>query len=88
MWMQQVEKGKLNLSDKLSQYYPDAPNADKITIENLLTHKSGLGDYAGEHYITSKANLKNTFSVLDNQTNVFKSYENQDGKWVEVEDFV
>ncbi len=146
MLMQQVEKGKLNLNDKLSKYYPDAPNANKITIMTLMNHTSGLRDYAGEHYqwlfkkpvgdkaildtikaqgvefqpgektrysnsgyyllsrilekitkksynvllkenITSKANMRNTFSVLDNPTNVFKSYENKDGKWVEIEDF-
>lgn len=47
MLMQQVEKGKLNLSDKLSKYYPEIPNADKITIETMMNHTSGLGDYAG-----------------------------------------
>ena len=146
MLMQLAEKGKLNIQDKLSKYYPEAPNADKITIESLLNHTSGLGDYVGENYqwifkksvgdkaimdtikaqgvefqpgektrysnsgyyllsrilvkiykkpynvilkenILSKANLKNTFSVLDNPKNVFKSYKNEDGKWTEVEDF-
>lgn len=131
MLMQQFEKGKLNLSDKLSKYFPDVPNANKITIMVLMNHTSGLGDYAGEHYqwlfkkpvgdkaildtikiqgvefqpgektrysnsgyyllsrilekitkkpynvllkenITSKVNMRNTFSVLDNPTNVFK----------------
>ncbi|AYN01905.1 serine hydrolase domain-containing protein [Chryseobacterium sp. 3008163] len=143
MLMQLEEKGKLNLNDKLSKYYPDAPNANKITLEHIMNHTSGLGDYAGgwlfgksvgdkaildtirkhgvefqpgekERYsnsgyyllsriledvskkpynvllkenITSKANMKNTFSVLDNQKNIFKSYENTTGKWMEVEDF-
>ena len=146
MLMQLAEKGKLNIQDKLSKYYPEAPNADKITIESLLNHTSGLGDYVGENYqwifkksvgdkaildtikaqgvefqpgektrysnsgyyllsrilekiykkpynvilkenILSKANLKNTFSVLDNPKNVFKSYKIEDGKWIEVEDF-
>ena len=146
MLVQLAEKGKLNIQDKLSKYYPEAPNADKITIESLLNHTSGLGDYVGENYqwifkksvgdkaimdtikaqgvefqpgektrysnsgyyllsrilvkiykkpynvilkenILSKANLKNTFSVLDNPKNVFKSYKNEDGKWTEVEDF-
>lgn len=145
MLMQLAEKGKLNIQDKLFKYYPEVPNADKITIESLLNHTSGLGDYVGENYqwifkavgdkaimdtikaqgvefqpgektrysnsgyyllsrilekiykkpyniilkenILSKANLKNTFSVLDNPKNVFKSYKNEDGKWIEVEDF-
>lgn len=38
--LQAVEAGKLRLSDKLSQYYPEIKNADKITIEQLLEHRS------------------------------------------------
>ena len=146
MLMQQLEKGKLSLTDKLSKYYPQIPNADKITIETLMNHTSGLGDYVGENYqwlfkksvgdkaiidtitaqgvefqpgektrysnsgyyllsrilekvtqkpynallkenITIKAGMKNTFSVLDNPKNVFKSYENKGGKWQVIEDF-
>lgn len=45
MIMQDVEKGKLSLDDKLSKFYPNLPNADKITIKNMLNHSSGLGDY-------------------------------------------
>ena len=32
MVMQLVESGKLALEDKLSKFYPDVPNAEKITI--------------------------------------------------------
>lgn len=48
MIMQDVENGKLNLSDKLSKFYPHLPNADKITLKNMLNHTSGLGDYVGK----------------------------------------
>ncbi|WP_313000106.1 serine hydrolase domain-containing protein [Chryseobacterium gleum] len=37
-----VEQGKLKLSDHLNQYIPDFPNGEKISIENLLFHQSGL----------------------------------------------
>lgn len=143
MLMQLEEKGKLNLNDKLSKYYPDVPNADKITLEQMMNHTSGLGDYVGawlleksvgdkaildtikkhgvefqpgekvrysnsgyyllsrilekvakkpynillKENITEKANMKNTFSVLDNPKNIFKSYENTSGKWIEAKDF-
>jgi len=40
-----AEQGKLKLDDKLSKYYPDFPKGDSITIENLLTHTSGIYDY-------------------------------------------
>ena len=37
-----VEEQKLNLQDKLEKYYPEVKNADKITIEQLLKHRSGI----------------------------------------------
>jgi CubicO group peptidase (beta-lactamase class C family) len=40
-----VEENRLSLSDKLSKFYPDYPKGDSITIENLLTHTSGIYDY-------------------------------------------
>ena len=45
--MQLVEAGKLRLDDRLSQYLPDFPFPEKhtITIQQLLNHSSGLGDY-------------------------------------------
>jgi len=36
------EEGKLSIHDKLTKYFPDYPNGNKITIENLLTHTSGI----------------------------------------------
>lgn len=36
------EKGKLKLSDSINKYIPDFPNGNKITVEHLLLHKSGL----------------------------------------------
>jgi CubicO group peptidase (beta-lactamase class C family) len=39
------ELKKLSLSDKLNKFYPDFPKGDSITIENLLTHTSGIYDY-------------------------------------------
>ncbi|MFP3831708.1 serine hydrolase domain-containing protein [Chryseobacterium sp. SIMBA_028] len=48
MLLQLVEKGKLKLSDPLSKFYPEIPNAKKITIQTMLNHTSGLGDYVGK----------------------------------------
>jgi D-alanyl-D-alanine carboxypeptidase len=42
--LQLVEEGKLSKTDKLSKWYPDFPNADKITIEHLLRMQSGIVD--------------------------------------------
>ncbi len=40
-----AEQGKLSLGDKLSKYFPGFPKADKVTIEHLLTHTSGIFNY-------------------------------------------
>lgn len=36
----------LTIDDRLSQYLPDFPYADQITIKNLLQHTSGIPDFA------------------------------------------
>lgn len=147
MLLQLVEKGKLSLTDPLSKFYPDIPNARKITIQHMLNHTSGLGDYVGNkennwlfdkpvgdaaiiaaikkqkvstkpgekmrysnsaYYLLSrilekiykqpyhqilkenilaKAPMPNTFSALDRQENVFKSYELKNNVWSEARDF-
>lgn len=42
---QLAEKGELELQETLDQYFPDIPNAGKITLAHLLNHTSGLGDF-------------------------------------------
>lgn len=39
------EKGKLNIQDKLSKYFPGLPYGDSVTIFHLLTHTSGIYNY-------------------------------------------
>ena len=44
--MMLVEEGKLSLDDKITKYFPDAPEAwSNITVRHLLTHTSGMTDY-------------------------------------------
>ena len=45
MVFQLIEEGKIRLDQKLNIYFPGLPNADKITIQNMLYHRSGLHDY-------------------------------------------
>ena len=40
--LQLVEERKLKLGDTIDRWFPDAPNAGLITIEQLLRHTSGL----------------------------------------------
>ena len=39
------EQGLVDVSSPLSAYLPDYPNADRITVHQLLTHTSGIPDY-------------------------------------------
>ena len=44
--LQLAEQGKLSLQDSLQKFVPDYPSqGHTITIENLLTHTSGIRDY-------------------------------------------
>jgi D-alanyl-D-alanine carboxypeptidase len=40
-----VDAGKVALDDPLSNYLPDYPGGEKITIEQLLNHTSGIKSY-------------------------------------------
>lgn len=42
MILQLVESGQLKLTDKLARFFPRLPNADSITIDQMLRHRSGL----------------------------------------------
>lgn len=39
-----VERGEIKLSDTLKYFFPDMPYSG-VTVEHLLSHRSGLGDY-------------------------------------------
>ncbi|MES2055238.1 MAG: serine hydrolase [Pseudomonadota bacterium] len=46
--MQLVESGKVSLNDKVGKHLPGFPNQavrEQVTIEQLLTHRSGMGNF-------------------------------------------
>ena len=43
--MQLVQEGKLQKDTKLSAFFPEVKNADKITLEQLLKHQSGIFNF-------------------------------------------
>jgi D-alanyl-D-alanine carboxypeptidase len=49
--LQLVDEGKLETSDKLSRWYPDFPNAEKITVDDLLRMRSGIPDFTDEEFM-------------------------------------
>jgi len=47
--MLQVQDGKLDLDESITNYFPDAPASwGPITVRNLLNHTSGIPDYSFE----------------------------------------
>jgi D-alanyl-D-alanine carboxypeptidase len=50
---QLIEEGKLKLETSLDKYFPSLPNASKITVGNLLNHRSGLHNFTDDpDYLT------------------------------------
>lgn len=45
---QLIDEKKLTLNDKLDKYFTQLPNATKITIEQLLGHRSGLHSFTND----------------------------------------
>src|ERR1043165_9916689 len=52
---QLAEAGKLSLDDTVRKHLPDYPSlvADKITIEQLVEFRSGLGDFFGPEFMAA-----------------------------------
>ncbi len=59
--LQLVQAGRLRLDDTIGKHLPDYPNrsvAETVTVRQLLTHTSGLGDFFGDDFDTYSASLK------------------------------
>jgi D-alanyl-D-alanine carboxypeptidase len=50
---QLMEEGRLSLTNTLSMYFPNIPNATKITISEMLDHRSGLHDFTNDSVYTT-----------------------------------
>jgi len=54
-----VEEGKINLTHTIDKYFPTIINADKITINHLLYHRSGIHNFTNdEAYLTWNTKAK------------------------------
>lgn len=59
-----VDEGKVSFDDPISRYVPNIPNGDKITIDQLLTHHSGLDSPDRQSGSESWMRLPNTTEQL------------------------
>lgn len=64
MILQLVEEGKLKLTDTLDKFFPQVPNAGKITIVQILWHRSGIPNIKREQ--NSQRNV-NTIPVTKDE---------------------
>ncbi|MEL1245666.1 serine hydrolase domain-containing protein [Flavobacterium sp. DGU11] len=63
---QLIEEKKLTLDTKLSEFFPKMKNAEKITIADMLGHKSGIYNYTQEPAFKDfSVKLQNRKQMLD-----------------------
>jgi CubicO group peptidase (beta-lactamase class C family) len=69
--LQLMEQGKLDLQDSITRFIPDYPmQGNNITIEHLLTHTSGIQDYAAMKDTVQRAKMD---FKPNEMTNYFKN---------------
>lgn len=60
-----MEENKLSLDTKIDQYFPTIKNANKISISNLLNHRSGIHSFTdNEDYLTWNTQKKSEADLL------------------------
>lgn len=63
---QLADAGRLRLEDPLSRFLPDFPNADRITLDMLVHHRSGVGDIFNDRYqAMDRSKLRHNRDYLD-----------------------
>ncbi|WP_313503934.1 serine hydrolase domain-containing protein [Kaistella carnis] len=64
-----AEENKLSLDTKISKFFPNIKNADKISIANLLNHRSGIHSFTdNENYLswnTQKKSEKELLKIIE-----------------------
>ena len=67
VFAQLSEKGQIDLDEKLSAYFPELPNAQNITLDHMLRHTSGMGDYVvkEDSLLFWLENPQSTESIID-----------------------
>jgi CubicO group peptidase (beta-lactamase class C family) len=67
--IRQLEQaGKLSLADTVGKFLPDYPNAKvrgKVTIEQLLRHRSGIGSFWNDKFISRRADVRTVRDYME-----------------------
>ncbi len=62
--LQLQDEGQLDVNEPLSTYLPDYPGGDQITVENLLSHTSGIPNYTNFSDYEQTMHLPTTLDEL------------------------
>ncbi len=65
--LQLVDEGKIAFNDKLSTYFPEYPQSDKITIAMLMDMKSGIFNYSEDMDVFMNSMISNPTRVWQPQ---------------------
>lgn len=67
--IRQLEQaGKLSLHDTVGKFLPSYPNAvvrSKVTVEQLLRHRSGVGSFWNERFMSRRAEVRSVNDYLE-----------------------
>lgn len=62
--LQMVEQGRLSLDQTIAPWFPDYPAAERITIDQLLTHTGGVFTYNGDRKLRRSAGYHSPEELL------------------------
>lgn len=77
--MQQIEQGRLHLTDLLAKFYPEVTNSRNITVQQLLAMTSGLtlAGLAAGPYVNDQTTITNDIAKLQYQANWYNKWNYQ-----------
>nr|WP_321409631.1 serine hydrolase domain-containing protein [uncultured Carboxylicivirga sp.] len=75
----EIEKGKLSLDTHLDQFFPEIKNAEKITIGQLLSHRSGIHNFTNDldylGYMTYEKSREDLLQIIQSKGSDFEPGE-------------
>jgi D-alanyl-D-alanine carboxypeptidase len=84
-----IEEEKINLNQTIHRYFPKIENAKKITIANLLNHRSGIHNFTSDtsylsYYTTLKSNdeMLKIIEALDSDFKPNSKFEYSNSNYV------
>lgn len=64
--LKSIEENKLSLNQTIDKYFPQIENSKKITIENLLNHRSGIHNFTNDSiYLSYNTEFKSQKEMID-----------------------